>query len=171
MESVWSQQTDGARWAPVRHHWFYLRPQESYWIPFSLVDSARLETALLSGKDASQQVHGLCGGGVEGVAVASSSAGEDKEQSSSVSSIARNDLWEHVLALCLLNTLKSCLGVCVCVCVCLCAPTPDPAPLPAGAGANRWWAVRCGPAYSTAEGGVLGGASVSGAQVLLVLQV
>ncbi|CAI8002526.1 SEC23-interacting protein [Geodia barretti] len=32
----------------LRHHWFYLRPNERYWIPFSLVDSAHLEQAWTS---------------------------------------------------------------------------------------------------------------------------
>ena len=46
---------------PVRHHWFYLRPNEKYWIPFSLTDSAHLEEALLrSGGDTSQQVAYAC---------------------------------------------------------------------------------------------------------------
>ena len=32
---------------PVKPHWFYLRAEEKYWFPFSLVDSVRLEEALL----------------------------------------------------------------------------------------------------------------------------
>ena len=56
-DSMWSEQTDGSRWAPLRHHWFYLRAQENYWIPFSLVDSAVLESALLNNSDTSLQVH------------------------------------------------------------------------------------------------------------------
>ena len=30
---------------PLCYHWFYLRPNERYWIPFSLTDSAVLEQA------------------------------------------------------------------------------------------------------------------------------
>jgi hypothetical protein len=30
---------------PLCYHWFYLRPSERYWIPFSLTDSAALEQA------------------------------------------------------------------------------------------------------------------------------
>ena len=42
---------------PVRPHWFYLRPEERYWFPFSLSDSARLEEALLSqGQGANNEV-------------------------------------------------------------------------------------------------------------------
>ena len=41
----------------LRHHWFYLRPNEHYWIPFSLVDSASLEHAWATA-DHSQQVRG-----------------------------------------------------------------------------------------------------------------
>ena len=37
----------GGEAAPVQH-WFYLRPGERYWIPFSVVDSNQLEEALIS---------------------------------------------------------------------------------------------------------------------------
>ena len=41
---------------PVRYHWFYLRSGERYWIPFSLVDSQRLEEGLIQNQDSSQEV-------------------------------------------------------------------------------------------------------------------
>lgn len=42
---------------PLGHHWFYLRPSEHYWIPFSLTDSASLEQAwAMPGTDNSHQV-------------------------------------------------------------------------------------------------------------------
>lgn len=42
---------------PLHHHWFYLRPSEHYWIPFSLTDSASLEQAWArAGTDYSCQV-------------------------------------------------------------------------------------------------------------------
>lgn len=45
--SQYADQTSSAWNAqPVRHHWFYLRSEEKYWIPFSLLDSNRLEEAL-----------------------------------------------------------------------------------------------------------------------------
>ena len=53
--SVWNEQ-GASRQGPVRHHWFYLRSQENYWIPFSLTDSASLENAVMSCPDVSQQV-------------------------------------------------------------------------------------------------------------------
>ena len=44
---------------PVHHHWFYLRHEERYWIPFSLVDSKQLEDAfIMSGRNISQEVRG-----------------------------------------------------------------------------------------------------------------
>ena len=43
-------------YVPVRQHWFYLRPEETYWIPFSLMDSQALETAFLQAQDTSLQV-------------------------------------------------------------------------------------------------------------------
>ena len=44
---------------PVHHHWFYLRHEERYWIPFSLVDSKQLEDAfIMSGHNISQEVRG-----------------------------------------------------------------------------------------------------------------
>ena len=46
----------GIIYMPVRQHWFYLRPDETYWIPFSLVDSRALETASQQMQDPSQQV-------------------------------------------------------------------------------------------------------------------
>ena len=50
-------QWGGGAVQPVRYHWFYLRPSERYWIPFSMVDSNRLEeTFLRSGHDTSQEV-------------------------------------------------------------------------------------------------------------------
>ena len=55
-ESGWSDQVESSRTAPVRHHWFYLRAQEKYWIPFSQLDSGLLESALLTQQDTSQQV-------------------------------------------------------------------------------------------------------------------
>ena len=46
----------------LRHHWFYLRPNERYWIPFSLVDSAHLEQAWTSAAgNPALQVSGGCG--------------------------------------------------------------------------------------------------------------
>lgn len=43
--------------AALLQHWFYLRPGESYWIPFSVVDSNRLEEALASsGRGQAQEV-------------------------------------------------------------------------------------------------------------------
>ena len=41
---------------PVRHHWFYLRSGEKYWIPFSLVDSQRLEEGLVQHHNTSEEV-------------------------------------------------------------------------------------------------------------------
>ena len=42
---------------PVHHHWFYLRHEERYWIPFSLVDSKQLEDVfIMSGHNISQEV-------------------------------------------------------------------------------------------------------------------
>lgn len=41
---------------PVRHHWFYLRSGETYWIPFSLVDSHRLEEGLIQQQNTSEEV-------------------------------------------------------------------------------------------------------------------
>lgn len=42
---------------PVKPHWFYLRAEEKYWFPFSLVDSVRLEEALLrNGHDMNSEV-------------------------------------------------------------------------------------------------------------------
>lgn len=38
----------------LRYHWFYLRPSERYWIPFSLTDSASLEQAWAMGGSSSQ---------------------------------------------------------------------------------------------------------------------
>lgn len=52
--SVWGEQMGIA--PPIRHHWFYLRPQENYWIPFSMVDSNMLEGAVANYQDTSQQV-------------------------------------------------------------------------------------------------------------------
>ena len=40
---------------PLCYHWFYLRPNERYWIPFSLTDSAVLEQAWATA-DPSHQV-------------------------------------------------------------------------------------------------------------------
>ena len=46
----------------LRHHWFYLRPNERYWIPFSLVDSAHLEQAWVSAAvNPAVPVSGGCG--------------------------------------------------------------------------------------------------------------
>jgi hypothetical protein len=46
----------------LRYHWFYLRPNERYWIPFSLVDSAHLEQAWTSAAgNPAIQVSGGCG--------------------------------------------------------------------------------------------------------------
>jgi hypothetical protein len=41
---------------PVRYHWFYLRAGEKYWIPFSLVDSQRLEDSFVQYQNSSQEV-------------------------------------------------------------------------------------------------------------------
>ena len=41
---------------PVRYHWFYLRAGEKYWIPFSLVDSQRLEESFIQYQSSSQEV-------------------------------------------------------------------------------------------------------------------
>ena len=41
---------------PVRYHWFYLRAGEKYWIPFSLVDSRRLEEGFIQCQSSSQEV-------------------------------------------------------------------------------------------------------------------
>ena len=41
---------------PVRYHWFYLRSGEKYWIPFSLVDSHRLEEGFTQYQNISQEV-------------------------------------------------------------------------------------------------------------------
>ena len=43
------QQNPGVQYSmlPVRSHWFYLRNNERYWFPFSLIDSGRLEEALI----------------------------------------------------------------------------------------------------------------------------
>lgn len=41
---------------PVRYHWFYLRSEEKYWIPFSLVDSQRLEESFVQYQSSSQEV-------------------------------------------------------------------------------------------------------------------
>ena len=41
---------------PVRYHWFYLRAGEKYWIPFSLVDSQRLEEGFIQYQSSSQEV-------------------------------------------------------------------------------------------------------------------
>ena len=41
---------------PVRFHWFYLRAGEKYWIPFSLVDSQRLEESFIQHHSSSQEV-------------------------------------------------------------------------------------------------------------------
>lgn len=54
--SMWNEHGADARLGPVKHHWFYLRSQENYWIPFSLTDSAALENAVMSCPDVSQQV-------------------------------------------------------------------------------------------------------------------
>ena len=53
-------QLSGGGWdhtsQPVRYHWFYLRSGEKYWIPFSLIDSYRLEQALSQHQNASEEV-------------------------------------------------------------------------------------------------------------------
>ena len=33
--------------APVQPHWFYLRSNEEYWFPFSIIDSSKLEEAFI----------------------------------------------------------------------------------------------------------------------------
>ena len=33
--------------APVQPHWFYLRSNEQYWFPFSIIDSNKLEEAYI----------------------------------------------------------------------------------------------------------------------------
>ena len=44
---------------PVRPHWFYLRNNEQYWFPFSLIDSGKLEEAFIrSQANPSQEVSG-----------------------------------------------------------------------------------------------------------------
>ena len=53
-------QLSGGGWdhtsQPVRYHWFYLRSGEKYWIPFSLVDSHRLEQSFVQHPNTSEEV-------------------------------------------------------------------------------------------------------------------
>ena len=61
-EPQWSGVTvgGGGNWdqasQPVQYHWFYLRAGEKYWIPFSLVDSHRLEERFIQHQSSSQEV-------------------------------------------------------------------------------------------------------------------
>ena len=48
---------------PVRYHWFYLRSGEKYWIPFSLVDTHRLEQAYNQHPNTSDEVSESLEGG------------------------------------------------------------------------------------------------------------
>ena len=62
-------QLSGGGWdqssQPVRYHWFYLRSGEKYWIPFSLVDSHRLEQSVIQHQNTSEEVSGKGKGGLD----------------------------------------------------------------------------------------------------------
>ena len=46
-QQVEQQQQQQYSVLPVRSHWFYLRNNEQYWFPFSLIDSGKLEEAFI----------------------------------------------------------------------------------------------------------------------------